>query len=460
MVRRSVMLAALLATFALASSRDASAQACDANHLINWPDANPVWQLCWASPENSSGIDGSGLEVSSVRYKGRLVLSTGHMPVINVKYDPGGCGGPDLSFRDWGNELVRFEANNVIRPGYAEPTVPPRTVCATPGSDIGSFTGVAAEKLADRLILTTQIQAGWYRYVVSWTFFLDGTFLPGIRFTAVANVCTPLPHYHDVYWRLDFDLDGSENDAIEELNNGVWTTFKTETERLHSPSTGREWRVRDKVTGTAYELVPPGDADIADAWGVADLWALRFRSTEIDDGGATGGANGDQAHLDRYVNGEAVDGQDVALWYRTGFRHVGPADCELGGPTLRPMRAPSVALTANGQELPLIVRDEPLRIDVAFDAGDAASINPAEIYFGVATPFGTFFLDSAFHFVSIPARLYAGPLGSFPPVAFASFPNANVLPAGAYVWFAVVDGDANGVIDGTVFDYVLTIRAP
>ena len=75
----------------------------------------------------------------------------------------------------------------------------------------------AAEKLADRLILTSQIQAGWYRYVVSWTFFLDGTFLPGIPFTAVANVCTPLPHYHDVYWRLDFDLDGSENDAIEEL---------------------------------------------------------------------------------------------------------------------------------------------------------------------------------------------------------------------------------------------------
>ena len=460
LARRRVVVVAMLATCVLLSSREAAAQACDANHLINWPDANPVWQLCWTSPVNSTGIDGSGLEVSAVRYKGRLVLSTGHMPVLNVKYDPGGCGGPDLSFRDWGNELAPFEADHVIRPGYAEPTVPPRTVCDNPGSDIGSFAGVAAEKLADRLILSTQIQAGWYRYVVSWTFFLDGTFQPGIRFTAIANVCTPLPHYHDVYWRLDFDLDGTENDAIEELNNGVWTTFKTETQRLHSPSTGREWRVRDKITGTAYELLPPGDADTADAWGVADLWALRFGSTEVDDGGATGGANGDQVHLDRYVTGEAIDGQDVVLWYRTGFRHVGPADCELGGPTLRPARTPSVNVTANGQDLPLTIRNEPLRIDLAFDAAGAASINPSEVYIGVRTPFGTLFLDSTLHFVSFPARLYTGPIGSFPPVPLINLPSASVMPLGAYLWFAVVDLDANGVVDGTSFDYVLTIRAP
>jgi hypothetical protein len=460
-LRRSVVVGAVLVTCAFASSRDAVAQPCDANHLIDWPDANPVWQLCWTSPENSTGIDGSGLEVSSVRYKGHLVLSTGHMPVINVKYDPGGCGGPDLSFRDWGNELVRFEADNVIRPGYAEPTVPPRTVCATPGSDVGDFTGVAAEKLADRLILTTQIQAGWYRYVVSWTFFLDGTFQPGIRFTAVANVCTPLPHYHDVYWRLDFDLDGSENDAVEELNNGVWTTLKTETQRLHSPATNREWRVRDKVTGAAYELVPAADADTADSWGVADLWTLRFRSTEVDDGGATGGENGDQVHLDRYVNGEAIDGQDVVLWYRTGFRHVGSADCELGGPTLRPTRTPSINVTANGQDLPLTVSDEPLRIDISFDAAGASSINPSEFYLGVLTPFGTYFVDSTLHFVPFRARLYTGPLGSFPPSLLVNFPSANaVLPPGTYVWFVVVDGDANGVIDGTFYDYVVTTVGP
>ena len=396
--RRSVVVAAMLVTCALLSSREAAAQACDANHLINWPDANPVWQLCWTSPVNSTGIDGSGLEVSAVHYKGRLVLSTGHMPVLNVKVRPGRLRRSGSLFRDWGNELARFEADHVIRPGYAEPTMPPRTVCDNPGSDIGSFAGVAAEKLADRLILSTQIQAGWYRYVVSWTFFLDGTIQPGIRFTAIANVCTPLPHYHDVYWRLDFDLDGTENDAIEELNNGVWTTFKTETQRLHSPSTGRSGacatRSRATRTTPATRRCRHGRCV-----GCRGSRALKFGSTEVDDGGATGGTNGDQVHLDRYVTGEAIDGQDVVL-YCTGFRHVGPADCELGGPTLRPARTPSVNVTANGQDLPLTIRNEPLRIDLAFDAAGATSINPSEVYIGVKTPFGTLFLDSTLHFVS------------------------------------------------------------
>ena len=456
---RSLLRAAIVLTIALAS-RNADAQPCDANHTIRWPDTNPVWDLCWTSPELSSGIDGSGLEVSFVRYKGRLVLGHGHLPVINVKYDPGGCGGPDLSFRDWGNELVRFDANNVIRPGYAEPTIPPRTACATPGMDVGAFTGVAAEKLADRLILTTQIQAGWYRYVVSWTFLLDGTIEPGIRFTAINNVCTPLAHYHNVYWRLDFDVDGPENDAIDELNDGVWSTLAAETRRVHSPSTGRHWRVRDKVTGSGYELVPNPDADVADAWSVADLWALRFRETELDDGGATGGLTGDQAHIDRYVNGEPIDIQDVVLWYRAGFRHVGSADCELGGPTLRPLRTPSVDVTANGQQEPQTIADGPLRIDVAFDASADGIVDPSEVYFGVVTPFGTFFADPVFGFVPFPARLYAGPLASFPPSPLIDLPSAGVLPPGTYTWFMAVDADANGVLDAAFFDFVVTIITP
>lgn len=457
---RNALRAALVLAFVLIGHRDAAAQACDANHHISWPTANPVWDLCWTSPENSSGIDGSGLEVSDVHYKGRLVLSAGHMPVMNVKYDPGGCGGPDLSYRDWANQPVRFDANNVIRPGYAEPTLPPRTVCEMPGADVGAFTGVAAEKRADRLILTTQLQAGWYRYIVSWTFFLDGTFQPGIRFTAIANVCTPLPHYHDVYWRLDFDVDGSQNDAIEELNGGVWTTLTSETTRLHSPATGRLWRVRDKVTGTAYELTPDADADVANAWSVADLWALRFRATEIDDGGATGGLNGDQTHIDRFVNGESIDAQDVVLWYRTGFRHVGPADCEPGGPTLRPVRTPSADLTANGQQLPVTLTGEPLHIDLALDASPSGRVDPAEMYVGVVTSFGTFFLDATLRLTPLPIPLYTGPLASVASVRLISLPTARALPPGAYVWFVIVDTNPNGVIDRTFFDYVITVITP
>lgn len=334
------LVSAVLVTAALAVGRQAAAQSCDADHTIAWPDSDPVWQICWVSPENSSGIDGSGLEITSVYYNGKKVLHRGHIPVLNVQYDPGGCGGSNLSYRDWANELVRFEADNVIRPGYAEPTVPPQTVCDHPGTDGGSFEGVAAEKLTDRLILTTQLKAGWYRYIHTWTFFLDGTFQPGFRFTAVNNTCTPRPHHHNVYWRLDFDLEGSANDAIDEHDSGTWSTLTTEAQRLHSPATGRTWRVWDKATGGGYEVIPAPEDEAADAWSVADIWALAYRSSELDDGGATGGDDGDRAHMDQYVTGETIDGKDVVFWYRAGFRHEGSADCEFAGPTVQPIQMP------------------------------------------------------------------------------------------------------------------------
>jgi hypothetical protein len=334
------LVSAVLLVASLALGREAAAQSCDADHTIAWPDSNPVWQICWVSAENSSGIDGSGLEIASVYYNGKKVLQRGHVPVLNVKYDPGGCGGSDLSYRDWANELAPFEADNVIRPGYAEPTGPPQTVCDHPGTDVGTFEGVAAEKLTDRLILTTQLRAGWYRYIQTWTFFLDGTFQPGFRFTAVDNTCTPLAHYHNVYWRLDFDLEGSANDAIDEYDSGTWSALTTEGQRLQSPGTGRKWRVWDKATGSGYEMIPAPEDEAADSWSVGDVWALAYRSSELDDGGATGGSNGDRAHLDQYMTGESIDGRDVVFWYRAGFRHDGPADCEIAGPTVQPIQMP------------------------------------------------------------------------------------------------------------------------
>lgn len=457
----ALVLKGVVLAVVLLGARDASAQTCDANHTIRWPDQNPIWEMCWTSPVDSSGVDGSGLEITDVTYNGKVVLARGHIPVVNVKYEPGGCGGLELSYRDWNNELARFEANNVIRPGYAEPTVPPRTVCDSPGADVGSFLGIAVEKLTDRLVLTTQVQAGWYRYIYTWTFFPDGAIKPGVRFTAVENVCTPLAHYHNAYWRFDFDIDDPGTDAIDELNDGAWTALPTETRRLHAPSAGRRWRVRDKVTGTAYEIVPSEDADAADAWSAGDLWALAFRATELDDGGATAGIDGDRAHIDRYLNGESVDGADVVVWYRTGVRHAGPADCELAGPTLRPARTAAATLSANGTQ-PLVTLDptEALRVEAGFDAGPDTVVDPAEVYVGVSGPTGTYFLDPLFGYVTAPSRLYAGPLPDFSSLAIIDLPAAGVLPPGTYIWFIAVDTNTNGTMNATYFDYVVTVIRP
>ena len=80
------------------------------------------------------------------------------------------------------------------------------------------FSGVAVEKLPDRLVLTTQMQAGWYRYIQKWTFYLDGTIEPRFGFSAVTSPCTSKPHNHHAYWRFDFDINGFPSDLIQEFN--------------------------------------------------------------------------------------------------------------------------------------------------------------------------------------------------------------------------------------------------
>jgi hypothetical protein len=314
---------------------------CSAPNKIEWPTVNPVWSLCWVSPPDSSGIDGSGLELRHVFYKGKRVFWRAHVPVLNVQYDPGGCGGPSLSYRDWQTELAPFAATNVIAPGYAEPATPPATVCDHPGTDAGTFAGVAVEKRSDRLILTTQMSAGWYRYVQTWTFHLDGTIEPRLGFTAVDYPCTTLPHTHHAYWRFDFDIDGAADDVIEQRRRlwwfpiWFWRDVDAEFSAIATPL--RERRIRDATTGRGYRVIPGSHDGVADAWAVADVWGLRYHDDEIDDGGATGGPTGDAVHVSDYLTGESIEREDVVLWYHASHRHAGGIGCQMSGPTLKPV---------------------------------------------------------------------------------------------------------------------------
>lgn len=118
----------------------------------------------------------------------------------------------------------------------------------------------------------------------------------------------------EVYWRFDFDIEGAPNDLLERFLFFIfwadWDAVKTEVSQPRS-LVGFVWRVRDKVTGRGYRVVPGSDNGIADSFAVADNWALRYWGTEIDDGGSTSSAMGDAAHMDNYVNGENIDGQDA-----------------------------------------------------------------------------------------------------------------------------------------------------
>ena len=311
---------------------------------MSWPDPNPVWTFCWVRPQDSSGANGSGLEIRNVRYKGHSVLKRAHVPILDVEYEPGGCG----CYRDWLYQEVRFQADNVIFPGYAEPTTPPLTVCDTGGSggDIGTFTGVAAEKLPDRLILTTQLEAGWYRYTMKWRFYLDGRIEPVFGFAGLTSGCIAFTHRHHAYWRFDFDIDTPRNALVLEGPKPVIspdpgtrtppTILTTETMRLNVAA-DLSWSILDAATGRGYRLTPGAEVALpADDFSVGDAWFLKYGFNELDDTGQPG--TGCPINIGNFLDGELLV-DDVVMWYRTGWLHLGLDldDCDLVGPTLSPI---------------------------------------------------------------------------------------------------------------------------
>jgi len=328
---------------------------------VSWPDDDPLWEFDFIRMTQSSGAEGSGLEIRDVYYDGHLVLRRGHAPILNVLYDPGGCG----CYRDWFDQEGRFQADNPVagQPCLALATAGTvRTTCENGGVDVGSFNGVAFEDYGTELVLTAHAQAGWYRYVMKWHFYADGRIWPEIAFGATPSSCTTRPHTHHIYWRLDFDLDGPGGDRVREVNPtaDTDTLFTTETHRdWGDPEDGVYWVVEDAAADMAYRIVPSAldratpvtgvEGTFDDTFAYMDAAVLRYDAAEIDDGvGFQSASSWCAVNFDedrptgRFIDGEDVNGQDIVFWYRGGSRHVQAADlhphtlCYLAGPLLSP----------------------------------------------------------------------------------------------------------------------------
>ena len=104
--------------------------------------------------------------------------------------------------------------------------------------------------------------------------------------------------------------------------------------------------MENKSTGEAYDIIPgttDGVATTMPDWPFprGDVWFLRYRGSEIDDGVmATGPPY--EAGLDAWLNGECLNGADVVVWYGAHFihdiAHEEPGQFgHIVGPELRPV---------------------------------------------------------------------------------------------------------------------------
>src|SRR5438477_5621350 len=156
-----------------------------------------------------------------------------------------------------------------------------------------SYKGGHGRAYGKKLTLWNVYNLGGYHYINRWTFRDDGSLMPEIGMTGSLNhtgigeasphgsvvgraskdkmVFAP-SHVHNIYYCLDFDIDGTDN-VVEEFNyqqdkpgslsgKHTWTPIKKETSRPGSAETFRSWRVvnpkskNDLGLPRSYELVP------------------------------------------------------------------------------------------------------------------------------------------------------------------------------------------------------------
>ncbi|MBS0656715.1 MAG: hypothetical protein JSR82_00545 [Verrucomicrobia bacterium] len=301
-----------------------------------------IWEMTVVRPSASSGTRASGIEVRDVKYRGKSVLKRGHVPVLNVLYTAGQCG----PYRDWQYQEGQFDTgtgsftnltggNGAIR-DIGSFTA---TTALENGTDVGNFNGVAIYRFAgrenDEVVLITEMEAGWYRYIHEWRFGMDGSIRPRFGFGATTNSCTCLQHDHHVYFRLDVDLNGSANslyeiqgDPANYVPGSTPRTLITQERSFNRSLTQQPYYL---LTGPRrhYLLVTHPTDGIADSYGKADMWVLRYKTgttvvqQEIDDGYNQVSGSGTAINLDPFFASapESVNNQDLVIWYHGTVRH-------------------------------------------------------------------------------------------------------------------------------------------
>ena len=378
-----------------------------ASYQILWPAVDPVWKLNIRHPSCTTSVqgDGTGLELTDVYYKGRLILKRAEVPVLNVLYTGNTCG----PYRDWLYSEDCFQATGTDVPssgsGVRVANAPPSTLCESgaPGSDAGNFKGVAIFDQGDALWIMTETNAGWYRYIMEWRLHLDGTMEPIFGFGATSNSCTCNAHFHHAYWRMEWAVDAVSDGTTDDPATGITTLERRRADTQDDydpiategtfirPATGGDkdyWRITNPLTGNGY-LVEPGALDgnaIGDTYGKWDLAALALNAGQINDPNTNTSIN-----VAPWVTGEALGAaKRLVTWYHVTYAHDDPGGsgeaCEISGPRLVPLTpcagSVSLARSAYTCNAPVSVT----MIDTDLAGAGSASVAVSSATEGVAEP--------------------------------------------------------------------------
>lgn len=298
-----------------------------------------------------------GLVLSHITFGGKPVLKFAAVAEVFVPYHPGQPRPMDQQLHPFGQNLILLEPGADCLPGGqcrafgidGKLTSKRAAVMIheeSPSLVHLSTTGRTRQKM---LVVYSAYALGDYTYIVQWRFGQDGSIMPRVGLTGklahfggdetnsadVGADRRALAHVHNIFFCLDFDVDGPAN-TVEEFNytptgpnreqgRGSWSPIKKEGGYDLAPASFRSWRVVNYKSKNAnnlprsYELMP-GSAGVFrgakdEKFTHADLWVTRYKPEEVP--GLPLLADG----LPKYANNEDVENQDVVLWYMLSHHH-------------------------------------------------------------------------------------------------------------------------------------------
>lgn len=228
-------------------------------------------------------------------------------------------------------------------------------------------------RFGKELVVTWNCWIGNYIYGFDWIFKLDGSIEAKVILTGTTlnrgtdetsepsapklakdddDVWLSAPnHQHFFSFRLDMDVDGTDNHVMEmEVAHLPDTGFKNSfaASMQHLPSEGyrdadpfalRHWHIESAEAVNRYGkptsyAVEPGNVAVPysapdfpalerAAFAVHQFWTTRYKPSELYAAGQFPNQARTEDGLPAYIaDEESIDGQDLVVWYSTGFTHI------------------------------------------------------------------------------------------------------------------------------------------
>ncbi|WP_432028277.1 copper amine oxidase [Streptomyces sp. 1222.5] len=348
---------------------------CGAAHRIEQKlTSGTTWRMCW----RYDSMAGLVLERITYQPKGEpkpvKVLNSARLAQIHVPYDDGSHEYDDLTGENFAQGLMDLAPGEcpggtikTVKVPDGDPTHPNvKGLCTTTRSrghayrmqDVLSTNKLYQAQGKDFLVYTVN-QVGWYEYITEWRFQDDGTV--GMNVGATGSLSWddynaqdgrgwPLgrgakdyatSHSHNVFWRLDFGLDGSSASKIEQYDSAVsppagrqeGPTTRTTRTRVTKELTGdhknyRWWRVVS-ATGKnkdgharSYEIAPGPSTEYAGrSFTKHDLYVTQYDKCELFASNNPKCGQGHPTSVDKWADGRTTLTHPV-VWMNIGFHHI------------------------------------------------------------------------------------------------------------------------------------------